>query len=168
MKQANTNEAVVQAVVEATRTAIQATAVTRTERTQNLGLRLGGPIMKQPTFNCEAEDKYYELKNFRVEVNNIFELYSTPRAEQIAIIKKLLGRKGLQFLETLTQMEQERFNTIEGLFTMLNNKFKPQYNEIIKSSHFHKLGRQMDEIAEEWMGKFRLAAVECNYKETDN
>ena len=61
--------------------------------------------------------------------------------------------------------EQERCNTLEGLLTTLNNKFKPQYNETIKSLQFHKLGRQMNENAEEWMGRHRLAAVECNYKE---
>ena len=52
-------------------------------------------MMKQPTFNREAEDKYNELKNLRLEVHNIFKLYSMPQAEQIAIIKYCIGRKGL-------------------------------------------------------------------------
>ena len=56
---------------------------------------------------------------------------------------------------------------MEGLSTTLNNKFKPQYNETIKSLHFCKLGRRMNENAEEWLGRLRLAAVECNYKEID-
>ena len=64
-------------------------------------------------------------------------------------------------------MEQERCNTIESLFTTLNNTFKPQYNEIIMSLQFHMLGRQINENAEEGMGRLRLAAVECNYKEID-
>ena len=89
------------------------------------------------------------------------------QAEQIASIKNSLGRKGLQFLESLTQMEQERCNTVEGLFTILNKKFKPQCNKTIKSLQFHKLGWQMNENAEEWMGRVRLAAVEYNYKEID-
>ena len=38
-------------------------------------------------------------------------------------------------------MEQERCNTMEGIFTTLNNKFKPQYNKTIKSLQFCKLGR---------------------------
>ena len=79
----------------------------RLEGTQNAGPRLGGPMMKQPTFNWEAEGKYNEHKNFRLELNNIFKSYSMPQVEQIAIIKKWLGRKGLQFLESLTQMEQK-------------------------------------------------------------
>ena len=49
--------------------------------------RPGGPTIKQPNFNWEAEDKYIELKNFRLEVNNIFKSFNTPQAEQLAIIK---------------------------------------------------------------------------------
>ena len=64
-------------------------------------------------------------------------------------------------------MEQERCNTMEGFFKTLNNNFKPQNNETIKSLQFHKLDRQTTENAEEWMGRFRLAAIECNYKEID-
>ena len=69
-------------------------------------------------------------------------------------------QKGLQFPESLTQMEQERCNTTEGLFATLNNKFKAQYNDTIKSLQFCKLGRQMNENAEEWIGRVRLAAFE--------
>ena len=64
-------------------------------------------------------------------------------------------------------MEQGRCNTMEGLFTMLNNKFKPQFNETIKSLQFHKLSRQIKENAEDWMGRLKLALVECNYREVD-
>ena len=56
-EQTNTNEAIVHAEAEATRAAIQAMAVAIAERTQNVGLRLGAPMMKQPTFNWKAEDK---------------------------------------------------------------------------------------------------------------
>ena len=48
-EQTNANEAIVQAVAEATRAAIQAMVVTGAERTQNVGPILGGPMMKQPT-----------------------------------------------------------------------------------------------------------------------
>ena len=64
------------------------------------------------------------MQNFRPEVNNIVKLHSMPQAEQIAIIKKWLSRKGLQFLESLTQMEQERCNTMGGLLTTSKIKFK--------------------------------------------
>ena len=71
------------------------------------------------------------------------------------------------FLETLTLREQERCNTMGGLFHTLISKFKPQYNEAIKLLQICKLVRQMNENAEEWMGGLQLAAVECNYKEID-
>ena len=129
-EQTITNEAIAQAVAEATRAALQAMALARAERTQNAGPRLGRPLMKQPTFNLE-KNRYNEFKNFRLEVNNRLKLYSMPQAEKIAITKNWLGRKGLQFLESLTQMEQESCDTMEGLLTILSNKFKPQYNETI-------------------------------------
>ena len=50
---------------------------------------------------------------------------------------------------------------------MLATKFKPQFNETIKSLQFRKLYRLEGESAEEWMGGLRIAAVECNYKEVD-
>ena len=56
---------------------------------------------------------------------------------------------------------------MKGLFTALNNEFKPHYNETIKSLQFHKLGRQTNKNAEEWKSRPRLAAVEYNYKEID-
>ena len=63
------------------------------ERSQNTGPRLDGPMMRQPNFNWEAEDKYNKLKNFRLEVNNIFKCYNTPQTEQLAIIKNRLPEK---------------------------------------------------------------------------
>ena len=58
----NANEAIAQAVAEATTAAMQAIAVARTEGTQNVGPRLGGPMMKKPTLIWEVEDKYSECK----------------------------------------------------------------------------------------------------------
>ena len=116
--------------------------------------------MRNPTFNWAAEDKYNEIKNLRLEVNNILKLYSMPQADQIAIIKNWLGGKGLQFLESLTQMKEERCNAMEGLFTTLNIKFKPQYNETLKSLQFHKLGRQTNENTKEWKGRLKI----CSYR----
>ena len=46
------------------------------------GLKVGGPAMKHPTFSWEANDKYSELKTFRLEVNNILtKCTSTPQAK---------------------------------------------------------------------------------------
>ena len=74
--------------------------------------------MKQLTFNWEAKDKYDKLKNYGQEVHIIFKSYSMPKAEQIAIIKDWLGRKGLLFRNINTgitrKMEQNK-----GLFTTL-------------------------------------------------
>ena len=64
-------------------------------------------------------------------------------------------------------MEYDRCNTVEGLLTTLNNKFKPQYNEAIKPLQFYKLGKKKNENAEEWIGRLRLEPVECNYIEID-
>ena len=84
------------------------------------------------------------------------------------IIKIWLGRQGLQLLESLTQAEQEVSNTEEGLFEMLNSKFKPQYNDTIKSLQLCKLMRQANENTEEWMGRIRVVATELDYKELDS
>ena len=51
------------------------------------GPKIGRPTMKQPTFNWEADDKYNELKTFRLEVNNILTMYNTLQTEQLEIVK---------------------------------------------------------------------------------
>ena len=50
---------------------------------------------------------------------------------------------------------------------MLATKFKPQYNETIKSLQFQKLYRLDIENVDEWMGRLHVAAAECNYRELD-
>ena len=47
------------------------------------------------------------------------------------------------------------------------NKFRPQFNETIKSLQFHKLSRQIGENTEEWIGRLWLSVIEYNYKELD-
>ena len=79
----------------------------------------------------------------------------------------MLGRKGLQFLETLTNEEKVMCSTLDSLFETLTNNFRPQFNETIKSLQFHKLSRQDGESAEEWMGRLKISTVECNYQEFD-
>ena len=51
------------------------------------GIKDRWTIMKQPTFDWEADDKYSELKNLIQEVNNKFESYNMPQTERVAIIK---------------------------------------------------------------------------------
>ena len=87
------------------------------------------------------------------------------QTDKLTLVKNWLGRKGIKYLETLTTTEKETCHTFEGLFDMLTNKFKPQYNETIKLLQFRKLCRYEDENIEEWMGRLWVAAVECNYQE---
>ena len=151
-----------------TRKSIQAMAAATAERPQSMaGPKIGGSPMKQPTFDWEADDKYSELKTFRLEVNNILTMYNKPQTEQLAVVKNWLGRNGLQFIESLTTAEKDTCSTLEGLFKILTNKFKPQINEMIKLLQFHKLSRQKGENAEEWMGRLWISAIDCNYKELD-
>ena len=44
-EQSNANEVIAQSVAEAAKVTLQAMATARAERTQNVGLRLGRPIM---------------------------------------------------------------------------------------------------------------------------
>ena len=50
---------------------------------------------------------------------------------------------------------------------MLSSKFRPQFNETVKSLQFRKLCRNDGENVEEWMGRLRVAEIECNYQEVD-
>ena len=83
----------------------------------------------------------------------------------MALVKNWLGKKGLQYLETLTTAEKETCNTLEGLNKTLFNKFKPQYNKTIKSLQFRKLYQYEEENMEDLMGRLHVAVVECNYQE---
>ena len=76
-KQGNIKQGIAKAVVEVARVKIQAMVVARTDnndRMYNVMSKIGEPLMQQPTFNWEAEDKYSKLKNFIQEVNNNFDL----------------------------------------------------------------------------------------------
>ena len=89
-------------------------------------------------------------------------MYSAQEQDNIAMVKNWLGRKGLHYLESLTEAEKHACDALQGLFDTLATKFKPQFNETIKSPQFRKLYRFE---GEEWMGRLRIAAAECNYKE---
>ena len=161
------NEVIAKAVAEVTRAAVQTMAAAMAERPQSkVGPKIGRPAMKQPSFNWKADDKYSRLKTFSLEVSNIFTMYSTPQAEQLAIVKNWLGRKGMQFI-VIDTYKKDTCNALEALFEMLTNKFKPQFNKMIKSLQFHKLSRENGENAEEWMGRLQLFAIECNCKELE-
>ena len=78
------------------------------------------------------------------------------------IVKNWLGRNGLKFIELLTHAEKDRSTTLEGLFKILTNKIRPQFNEAIKSLPFCKLSMQSGETAEEWVVILWLSVIECN------
>ena len=64
-------------------------------------------------------------------------------------------------------MKKTTCNTLDGLFETLNSKYKPQFNETIKSLQLRKLCRSDNQSAEEWMGRLRITAAECSYQELD-
>ena len=58
--------------------------------------------------------------------------YNTQEQDKIAIVKNWLGRKGLHYIESLTEGEKQACSTLQGLFVTLAAKFRPQFNETIK------------------------------------
>ena len=61
-EQTTSNAYITQAAAEAARVAVQTMCLAGTARTKDAGPRMCGPIMKQPTFSWNSEDKYAELK----------------------------------------------------------------------------------------------------------
>ena len=79
--------------------------------------------------------------------------YNAQDQDKIAIVKNWLGRRGLHYLESLTEAEIWECDTLQGLFDTLSAKVKPQFKETIKSLQFRKLYSFRGESAEEWMGR---------------
>ena len=72
--------------------------------------------MKQPQFNWDVTDKYSAWKAFIIEVKNVLSTYNMPKHDKIAIVKNWLGRKGLHYIESITEAEKQACNTFQGLF----------------------------------------------------
>ena len=66
----------------------------------------------------------------------MFQNFNISQTERVSIIKNWLGSQGLKLLETLTKAEWDACSEEEGLFEILNNKFRLQYNETIKLLQF--------------------------------
>ena len=114
------NEAIAKAVAEATQVAIQTLSEAQSQRSEDQGgPKLGGPVLKQPQFNREATDKYTEWKAFILEVRNVLSMYNAQEQDKITMVKNWMGRKGLHYLEILTETEKHTCNTIQGLFNTL-------------------------------------------------
>ena len=127
------SEVIARAVAEATRITIQTMAEAWAQRLHDAsGPKIGRPAMRQLMFNWNAKDKYSELKAFRLEVNNVLSMCNTPQTDKLVVDKNCLGRRGLQYLETLRTVEKEMCNTQKGLFETVSNKFKPKYKMTIK------------------------------------
>ena len=86
-EQINTNEYIAQAVAEAARTAIQTMATAYTVRAENVGPRVSEPIMKWPTFDRSAKDKYAKQRNFKIEVKNMLQNFNISQTERVLIVQ---------------------------------------------------------------------------------
>ena len=63
------SKVITKAVAEATRVAIEAMVEAQVEQMHDTaGPKIGSPAMKHPTFDWDVQDKYSELKTFRLEV----------------------------------------------------------------------------------------------------
>ena len=140
MAEQNMSNVIAKAVAEATKIAIQTMADIQVQQIDSqCGPRLGGPALKQPTFNWEATDKHTEWKAFTLKVQNVIPSYNIQEGEKITIIKNWLGRRGLQLIDSLTQEEKQACETFEGLCSTFAEKICPAFNETIKSLQYRKL-----------------------------
>ena len=128
-----TNEVITKAMAGSTGIAIQPMSTIQVQRMPNTsGPKIGGPVLKQPSFNREATDNYTEWKPFILEVRNVLSAYNIQDTDKIAMVKNWLGRKGLHYIESLTEGEKETCGMLEGLVDTLATKFRPQYNQTLK------------------------------------
>ena len=166
--QATTNEAIKKAMAETTRVAIQAMAVTQEQRMPNAsGPKVGGPMLKQTSLNWELTDKYTKWKAFILKVRNMLSTYNVQETDKIAMVKNWLGRKGLHYIESLTEGEKKACGTLEGLVDTLATKFRPQYNQTIKLLQFRQLHRIEGESIDEWIGRLHVVVAQCGYRKID-
>ena len=115
---------IAKAVAEAMRIMIQTMAEMQLRMVDSQqGPKIGGPVLKQPQFNWDVADKYSEWKAFNLEVKNVLSTYNTPEHDKIAIVKNWLGRKGLHYIESITEAKKQACNTLQGLFDTLSTKF---------------------------------------------
>ena len=83
------SEAIMKAVAEATRIAIQTMAESQVQRVPNTaGPKLGSPTLKQPNFTWEGPDKYTKWKAFILEVRNVLSTYNAQEANKIAMVRE--------------------------------------------------------------------------------
>ena len=84
--------------------------------------KLGKPSLKQWSFVWSTRDKHIVLRNFQMELNNIFIAYGMYNAENVTTVKNWLSREGLHFILTLRNDQQDTCGTfLYYLVTSLKN-----------------------------------------------
>ena len=121
-EQAAMNHTIVKAVAEATRAAIQ-TMVESHQGQEDQRPKVGGLALKQPQFNWDATDTYTEGKAFVLEVRNVISTYNAHEQEKIAMIKNWLGRKGLHYIESFTEVEKQACGTLQEMIDTIAKRF---------------------------------------------
>ena len=120
-------QAVTQIDLETTKAVVRAMtemadlAVYSTKRNAAIsGPKAGGPQLKQLIFDWSAQDKYNKLKHLKLEVRNVFMTinYDIREPKEVAIMKNLITRESLHFIETWTIEELEICKNLAGLFKM--------------------------------------------------
>ena len=82
------------AMTEVTRVAIKAVAETQAQRMPNTsGPKVGGPVLRQCSFNWEVTDKYIDWKAFILKVRNVLTTYNLHEMDKIAMVKNMAGEK---------------------------------------------------------------------------
>ena len=82
------SKAITKAVAEATRVVLLMMVEAQAQRTPNTaGPKIGGPTLKQPTFDWETTEKYTDLKTFKLGVTKVLAMYNAPKVDKVAIVK---------------------------------------------------------------------------------
>ena len=66
-----------------------------------------------------CDRQVFGVESLMLEVKNVLSTYNTPEHDKITIDKNWLGRKGLHYIESITEAEKQACNTLQGLFDML-------------------------------------------------
>ena len=87
--------------------------------------RMSGTIVRQPTFDWKAPDKYHILYSIEIEVRDIVlkNNYTIHESEKVLKIMNGLGCRGPRLVQTLSGVEQEECRTRSGLYEV--RKLRP-------------------------------------------
>ena len=79
------------------------------------------PMLSQPAFDWNVADRYVELLYFKMEVANTLQVksFDLNDEEKVPVIKNWLGREGLQFIQTVINIEKEACKGATGMFNTL-------------------------------------------------